>query len=337
MARRSLLTLLALVVLLALVGAGCGGGDDEVPENAVAVVDGQEITKTQFDALISQARKTFKDQKRPFPKAGTAERKQINDQAIQFLVQRAEFDKEAAAENIEISDADVEKRLDQIKKQYFAGNQKRYEKQLKDQGLTDEQVRADVRAQIVQEKLFAAVTKDVKVTDPQVAANYQKNKAQYGTPEQREVRHILVKTRTRANQIYDQLKDGASFAALAKQYSQDPGSKNNGGKLTITKGQTVAPFDQTAFLLEKNAISRPVKTQYGYHIIQPISAVTPAKTQPLDKNLKQQIRQQLLTTKRNQAMTNWVKGLDKQYKDKVAYGTGFAPAGGGDTGTTTSG
>jgi parvulin-like peptidyl-prolyl isomerase len=335
MARRSLLILAALVALLALVGAGCGGGsDDSVSENSVAVVDGQQITKGQFEALISQARKTFKDQKRAFPKAGTAERKQINDQAIQFLVQRAQFDKEAEAKGIKISDADVDKRLDQIKKQYFGGDQKRYEKQLKQQGLSDEQVRADVRAQLVQEKLFNSVTKDIKVTDADVAAYYQKNKAQYGTPEQRDVRHILVKTRAQADKIYNQLKSGGDFAALAKQFSQDPGSKDQGGKLTITKGQTVAPFDQTAFLLRKNEISKPVKTQYGYHIIQPLSAVKPATTQPLNKNLKTQIRQQLLSQKRNEAMTNWVKGLDKSYQDKVSYGTGFAPASTDTTATT---
>jgi foldase protein PrsA len=338
MARRSTLLLLALVALLfALVAAGCGGDDEEVPENAIAVVNGQEVSRTSFEALITQAKKTYKDQKRAFPKAGTTERKQLNDQAVQFLVQRQQFAQAAADHGIDVTQAEVNKRLDQIKKQYFGGDQKRYEKQLKDQGLTDAQVRADVRAQIVSEELFEKVTEPVKVTDAKITAHYNKNKAQYGTPEQREVRHILVKTQKQANQLYNQLKAGASFAALAKQFSQDPGSKNNGGKLTITKGQTVAPFDSTAFLLNNNQISRPVKTEYGYHIIQPLSDVKPAKTQPLNKSLKDQIRQQLLTTQRNEAMTKWVDDLKKEYKDKVEYATGFAPAAAAqDTGATTS-
>jgi peptidyl-prolyl cis-trans isomerase C len=335
MARRSALASLALLALLALVAAGCGGGsDEEVPSDAVAVVDGAKVTRTAYDQLLVQARRSFQQQKREFPKAGTAERKEIDDQAVRFLVQRQQYAQQAEDMNVTITDKDVEQRLDQIKKQYFGGDEKKYEQQLKAQGLTDAQVRADVRAQIIEQRLYNAVTKDIKVTDVDVQKYYDEHKEQYGTPEQRDVRHILVKTRAEADRLYNQLKAGASFAALAKLHSQDPGSKDNGGKLTISKGQTVAPFDQTAFLLSTNRISRPVKTQYGYHIIQPISAVKPAKTQSLNKALKDQIRAQLEQTKKDAAMTKWVKGLDSQYEDKVSYAAGFSPAPSVQPGTT---
>jgi parvulin-like peptidyl-prolyl isomerase len=336
MARRSLFALLALVAMLAFAAAACGGGDEDVPDNAVAVVDGQAVTRGSYEALISQARKTFQDQKREFPKAGTAERKQLTDQAVEFLVQRQQFEQQAADRGIKVTDADVTKRLTQIKQQYFGGDEKKYEQQLKDQGLTDAQVRADVRAQVVSEKLFNDVTKDIKVTDADVTKHYQDNIQQYSTPEQREVRHILVKTRAEANRIYDQLKDGGNFAALAKKHSQDPSSKDTGGKLTISKGQTVAPFDQTAFLLRRNVISRPVKTEYGYHIIQPVSEVKEATTRPLNKALRNQIKPQLLQERRQAAMNTWVQGLGKQYEDKISYATGFAPVAAADTQSDTT-
>jgi parvulin-like peptidyl-prolyl isomerase len=323
MARRTLLIILLGLALLA--AAGCGGGGGEVPSDSVAVVDGENVPRSQYEQLIAQAKKTFKQDKRDFPKAGTAERKQLDQQAVGFLVQRVELEQAAEDLDIEITDKDVEARLDQIKKQYFGGDDKRYQKQLKQQGLTDAQVRRDVRANLVSEKVFAEVTKDAKVTDADIQKYYNDNKAQYGTPESREVRHILVKTRAQANKLYDQLKAGASFATLAKKYSQDPGSKDQGGKYTVVKGQTVAPFEQTAFLLEKNDISRPVKTQYGYHIIQPLGEVKPAKTQALDKNLKEQIRTQLQTQKKNEAMNTRVKDLQKRYDDKVDYAAGFEP------------
>jgi parvulin-like peptidyl-prolyl isomerase len=218
----------------------------------------------------------------------------------------------------------VNGRLDQIKNQYFQGDQKKYEAQLKQQGLTDEQVRKDIRAQLIQEGIFKKVTEEIKVTDNQIADYYEKNKSQYGTPESREIRHILVPTKKQANQLYDQLRDGADFAALAKKFSKDPGSAAQGGKMTIAKGQTVQPFDQTAFLLGKGVISRPVQTQYGFHIIEPLSAVKPAKTTPL-KDVKDSIRQQLLQTKRNERMTKWVEDTKADYAKKTDYQVGFAP------------
>jgi foldase protein PrsA len=334
MARRSLLILISLLALLA--AAGCGGGSGSVPNDAVAVVDGENVPRSQYDALITQAKKTFKTQKRDFPKAGTAERKQLDQQAVAFLVQRVELAQAAEDMDIKITDADVNKQLEQIKKQYFAGDEKRYQKQLKQQGLTDAQVRNDVRANVISEKLFAEVTKDVKVSDADIQKYYDENKAQYGTPESRDVRHILVKTKAPADKLYDQLKGGADFATLAKKFSQDPGSKDQGGKYTVVKGQTVAPFEQTAFLLEKGQISRPVKTQYGYHIIEPLSEIKAAKTQPLDKKLKEQIRSQLLTQKRQTAMNTWVKDLEAKNKDKIDYAAGFEPPPSSTTSTGTS-
>ena len=325
------------ILLCALVSfalAGCGGGSDKVPVDAVAVVDGQEIAKTDYDSLIAQAKKSYKNQKRDFPKAGSQEFQTLKNQAVLFLVQREQYEQEADARELNITDKQVNARLAQIQKQYFGGDKKKYEKQLADQGLSDKQVRNDIRAQIVSEKLFAQVTKDVKVTDKQIEDYYTKNKAQYSQPESRDVRHILVKTRAKADDIYNQLKGGADFAALAKKFSEDTGSKANGGKLTISKGQTVAPFDKQAFALKKNEISKPVKTEFGFHIIQPLSDVKEAKVTSL-KDVKESIRQQLAQTAKNEAMTKWVDELKKNYADKISYAVGFNPPPAA-TGTTTT-
>ncbi|MBA2331486.1 MAG: peptidylprolyl isomerase [Actinobacteria bacterium] len=326
-----LLVLPALV--LALFAAGCGG-DDEVPKDAVAVVGGETIARTEFQAIIDQSKKSYKEQKREFPKAGSQEFQTLKNQVVQFLVQRVEFEQQAKDLEIEVTEKQVDARLDQIKKQYFGGDVKKYEKQLRDQGLSNTQVRADIRSQIVSEALFNKVTADVKTDDKAIADYYAKNQAQYSQPESREVRHILVKTRPQANDIYDQLKAGADFSELAKKVSQDTGSKANGGKLTITKGQTVAPFDQTAFLLKNNVISRPVKTEFGFHLIQPLKDATPAKVTPL-KDVKESIRQQLQQTKKNETMTKWVDDLKKEYEDDVSYAIGFTPPPAGTTGATT--
>jgi foldase protein PrsA len=325
--RQIRLLLLLTLAIVALVAAGCGGGSDNesVPGDAIAVVDGNSIAKTEYDALISQAKKSYKAQKRPFPKVGTAEYNVLKNQAVQFLVQRQQFEEKADELDVKVADKQVDARLKQIKK--------RYEQQLKQQGLTDEQVRRDIRAQLVQEGIFNKVTKDVTVPDKEIQAYYVKNKAQYGTPETRDVRHILVPTKKLADELYTRIKKGEDFAKLAKKYSKDPGSKDQGGKLTVSRGQTVEPFDKTAFLLPKNSVSRPVKTQYGYHIIQALSDVKQAKTTPL-KDVKASIKQQLLQTKKNEAMTKWVESTKKEFSDQTTYQVGFAPPKTTSTATT---
>ena len=325
--------LLLPALLIAFLLAGCGGEDAEsVPADAVASVDGEPIAKSEFDGLLAQARKSYENQKREFPKAGSQEYQTLKNQAVQFLVQRRQFELEAEELGIEVTDRQVEDRLEEIKKQYFGGDKKKYEAQLKEQGLSDRQVRNDIRAQLISEKISERVTKEVKVTDAEVKKYYEENQATYKQPESREVRHILVKTKAKADELAGQVTN-ANFAALAKQHSEDTGSKENGGKLTISKGQTVAPFDKRAFALDKNEISAPVKTEFGFHIIQALSDVEPASTTPL-KDVRESIKTQLLQTKKNEAMTKWIDELKKDYEDKVSYAVGFNPPAPVTTGAT---
>ena len=320
--------------------AGCGGGDstssDDVPSDAVAVVDGREIPRTEFDTLIAQAKRSYTSQKREFPKAGSEEYQTLRNQAVAALVQKVELEQAAEEMDIKVTDEDVDKRLEQIVKQYYGGDQKQLDKQLKAQKLTLEQVREDLRAQLISEKIFNNVTKDAKVTDAEVKAFYESNEAQYKQLASREVRHILVKTKALADTVRSQLTpNGSNFPALVTKYTQDTGSKSTGGKLTISRGQTVSAFDKVAFALETNKISDPVKTEFGYHIIQPVSDVKAETTTPL-KDVKSQIRQQLEQTEKNQTMTTWLEDLKADYEDKVAYAVGFTPPPAATTGTTTT-
>jgi foldase protein PrsA len=321
--RRILILPVAAALLFA--GAACGGDDDgDVPSNAVAVIGDQTVTKADFDRLLNQARSSYKESKRDFPEPGTEEYVQLRDQIVSYLVQRAQFAEEAEERGIEVEEEQVDKRLNQLVQQFFDGNKKRYEKQLKDNGVTEDQVRSDIRAQLIQEELFKDVTKDVKVSDAEAQKYYGQNKEQYQTPAQRDIRHILVKKNQKAlaDSLASQLRDGASFPKLARQHSQDPGSKKAGGKLEISKGQTVAPFDKVAFSIARNRISDPVKTQFGWHVIEALSAVKPAKTTPY-KQVKEAIRQQLLQTKKNEKSSSYVEDLKKS--DDVSYQVGFAP------------
>ena len=318
-----LLPIAAASLLLAAVA--CGGGDsDDVPSNSIAVVGDERISKAEFDRLLNQARSSYKESKRPFPQSGTEEYVQLRDQIVQYLVRRAQFAEEAKSRGIEISDDQVDKRLEQLVQQYFQGNRKRYEQQLKANGVSNDQVREDIEAQLVQEQLFQDVTKDVKVSDAEMQKYYRENKQQYSTPAQRDIRHILVKKNQKAlaDNLAAQIRAGGNFAQLARRYSQDPGSKKLGGRLEISRGQTVPAFDKVAFTIPKGQISSPVRTQFGWHVIEALTAVQPAKTTPF-KQVKQAIRQQLLQSKKSEASTKYVEELEDG--NNVDYQVGFAP------------
>jgi parvulin-like peptidyl-prolyl isomerase len=326
-----------LVLVAVLVASACGGSDKEtVPPDAVAVVDGTSVTKAELDSLLSRAKKTYTAQKRAFPKAGTAEYQALQTQAVAFLVQRAEYDHRAADMKLDVTDKEITDRISQIKQQSFEGSQKKLDDALKAQGYTTASLRADIKAQLVSEKIYNEVTKDAKVSDAEIEKYYNENKTQFTKKESRDVRHILVKTKAQADELYTQLKGGASFAALAKRYSQDPGSKDNGGKLTIEKGQTVPAFDQTAFSLPTNSLSRPVKSEYGYHLIQPVSAVRPSSTKTL-KDAKAEIQATLLEKAKNDAITKWTTDTKDFFAEKVSYATGFAPPAAATEASTTTG
>ena len=106
---------------------------------------------------------------------------------MQYLVQETELEQKAKDMGVAVTDKDVTKRLAQIKQQYFGGDEKKYQAQLKSQGLTEEQIKQDLHAQILSEKLYNKVTANVKVTDKDIAAYYAQHKSDYSQAASRDV------------------------------------------------------------------------------------------------------------------------------------------------------
>ncbi|MER3409438.1 MAG: hypothetical protein C4306_04880 [Thermoleophilia bacterium] len=323
---RSRLALAAsFLALLGGVAAGCGGsGSAGLPPGAVAVVAGQAISRQELDATVDQALSRLRAQGQKPPGAGSDQYRSLQQSALQYLVQRTELALEAKRLGVTVSDKEVDDRLQKLKKQFFSGSDKRYRQALKAQGVSEQSVRSELRAQLLSEKLFDKVTADVAVSDADIESYYRSHLQDYSQPETREVRHILVKTRKQAEEIVAKLKAGADFAALAKRYSTDPGSRSVGGKLTVQKGQFVPEFEKVALALRTKAISQPVKTQYGWHVIQALGPVKPGTTTPLAK-VRASIRQLLLQQRKSEAAAAWLDDLRRRYEKKITYAPGFAP------------
>lgn len=168
----------------------------------------------------------------------------------------------------------------------------------------------------------------VKLTDADLQAAYDKNKDRYNEPEKRHARHILIPVgkddaaaRKQAEEVLAQAKAGKDFAALAKQYSQDPGSAEKGGDLDwADRTQFVGPFSDALFGMSVGELRGPVKTQYGYHIIR-LDEIQPGKTKPFE-TVRSEIEAEL---KRNTAADKFGE-IQEQVQSRLEQA-------GGDLGT----
>ena len=224
----------------------------------------------------------------------------------------------------------IDARLNAIRKQNNLADDKAYQAQLKKQHLTDRDVRESVRTQLINEALVKEITKGIKVSAGEIHDYYLQNSQQYAKPQSRDVRHILVKSKKLANSLYAQLKSGNDklWCTLAKKYSQDPGSKNNCGKLTVSKGETVAGFDAVAFTEKAHVVHAPIHdSKYGWFVIEPLSVVHPRQTTP-ETQVSATIRATLVQQKKNQAITDWSTALTKSFcgDSKVRYLVGYKPS-----------
>jgi foldase protein PrsA len=231
-------------LLLGTTLAACSGG-------AVATVNGQPISRSDLDTRI--------------------ENSQMGPQVLQQMVQEKLIQQYAKSNNITVTDAQIDEKENQIKANFPTGS---WDEMLKARGLTEAEVREALREQLI---IDQALSKDVNITPAQVKEYFDKNHASFDKPEQVTARHILVQSPALAAQIEADLKAGQSFTDLAKKYSTDPGTKDKGGDLgSFRQGQMVPAFDKYAFSAPIGQISPPIKSPFGYHIIQ-VESRTPGQ------------------------------------------------------------
>lgn len=162
------------------------------------------------------------------------------------------------------------------------------------------------------------IAKEIEVDDQQALQYFEDNKDTYQGSEQRQASHILINdgddALVKITQLKNQLDNGAVFAELAKQNSQDPGSKDSGGDLGWVKsGEMVPEFDAELFKMEKGKISEPIKTEFGYHLIY-LKDIKPAQ-EPVFEAVKADIIQALQAQQAETLFLDKVSELSSQVLD----------------------
>jgi len=285
--------LLVAVVLLAgsalggyaLGTRGSGGGE------TVAVVNGEPISRDELYAEMYT---------------------QTGQQTLQELINRKLILQEGRAQGVEISDAQVQARLDEVVESGFA-SRKEFEEALAAYGLEQKDLEQQMRVQLTVE---AVLSKQVELDEAEVKAHFEANQERFGEPERLEARHIVLKTREEAENVRSELAAGADFAALAREKSEDALTAGGGGNLdTIRNGAFIPAWQKALFGKEAGLVDEVMETESGFHVVEILEKHPGVAAMFADVEAK--VRRELTEEKITGLYPAWLDSL--QAKAEVEY------------------
>lgn len=286
--------------------SGCTGGNkgqSADSKSAVAVVDGENISKTEFNQMFDVFKTQYEqqygadvwEQETNGQKFIDVAKEKVLDALIDNKLQL----KKAADMGIKVTDEEVNAEVEKARKDYF-DSQEKFDEFLKSQKMTLDYLKQSIREDLTINKLKSKLTENITVSDQEVKSYYDSHQDEFIKVK---ASHILLDTEDEAKKILEKVKAGEDFKKLATEYSKDPSAKNNGGDLGyFGPGTMVEPFEKAAFALKPGEISDIVQTQFGFHIIK----VEDRKLDTFDE-AKAQLKTTLLTDKQN---TEYQKLLD---------------------------
>jgi parvulin-like peptidyl-prolyl isomerase len=199
-----------------------------------------------------------------------------------------------------------------------AGSEENFKERLKSQGIDFDYAQRDLKDRLtIFEYIDKYLEDKAQVSEQEILITYEESKGN----ELATVRHILLNTkdktdaekrnlRNKLNGILRRARAGEDFAGLAKQYSDDPGAKDNGGLYeNFSKGDMVKPFEDAAFSVSVDKISDIVETQYGYHIIQVVDRTQ--ETRSLEE-MRPELENQIKSMKQAQVLPDYIAELKNE-------------------------
>ena len=226
----------------------------------------------------------------------------MKDVAGSQVLQNLVYEK-VLSDKYKTTDEELDKELESFKEQ--TGDQ--YNLYVAQYG-DEDALKEALKLNLLQKK---ALTEDIEVTDEEVQTYYD-------TLGKVEARHILVKDEATANEVKKKLDEGADFAELAKEYSTDEGSAANGGDLGFFgKGEMVPEFEKAAFSMKKGEISAPVKSEFGYHIIEVTDIEKPKPLEEIKDEVTFEVKASKIDpAKAQETLDKLVKDADVKVKDE---------------------
>ncbi len=225
---------------------------ENLPDDAVAIVGGDKITKDSYKDEMS------------FYSAMLASQQQLKPSIVQMLVQDKLIADDMKKNNVKVDDKELDDKFLQYIQQF--GGQEKFDKMLEDYNMSSDKFKETIKKDQIYQKHRDWFEKKHPISDKDAKKYFDEHKE---TLAQVKASHILVADENTANEVKKKIDDGADFAELAKEYSKDTANSNKGGDLGyFTKDKMVKEFADKAFSMKKGEVSEPVKTSYGYHIIK---------------------------------------------------------------------
>src|SRR5262245_5942886 len=304
--------LLALLAGL-LVTASCGS-DSSASANVVARVNGKDITTTQLE---KQVQVSLNGAEQP---SSAEEQEDLKLQVMNQMIINEILLEQAAGANLNATDAEVDVKFNELKSQ---GTEEQFKEMLKNQKMTVDDVRSELRKTITIDKLVnKEITSKISVTDAEIKAFYDKNKESFNLPESFHIAHILVtpvadpelqnakkddaktpeEARQKALRLLKEVQSGRDFATVAKESSEDPSSSPAGGDLNFQPLQAIENIDpRLTQAVQKMRVGETfpqvLETRFGYHILKLIEKDAGGQKDLSDPRVQANVRQTIFNRK----------------------------------------
>jgi foldase protein PrsA len=229
---------------------------------------------------------------------------------LESLIANKVIEMEAAKEKVKVTGNEIDDELTKLQESY--GGEEAFAAALEQNQVSMDRIREDIKIYLLAEKMIGA---SIDVSEEEMKTYFEENKDSFDQKEQVKASHILVEDEETAIKVKEELDQGKDFAELAKEYSTDSSNAENGGDLGyFGKGEMAEEFEKTAFALEAGAISEPVKTEFGYHIIKLVDKKA-EKAAEFDEH-KEEIKQLLFDQEVQAEYTNWLEEKKAEYEIK---------------------
>ena len=246
----------------------------EVVDKIVAVVNDEVITQSEVEESTLSFIADY--QLRYGPEEAESKLDDARNDALNRLIEEKLILQEAKRRNIQVSDAEIDERLQQVKSKFASGEE--FEKAISESGLTIEKLKDKYRVQLMMATLVNGIIyHNIQISPTQIATYYYGHKSEFIQPGKVKFRILLLKfkpeqekttIKSHAEELLQRIRFGEDFGALAKQYSEGPNAVDGGDMGFVTRGETIKEIDEVIFSLEEDQVSEAIETQVGYNIVK---------------------------------------------------------------------